>query len=1438
MSGSNFPIKGTIDLDITRAIASLNTFDSMLDKVNQKMASIKGVTASTGQNITGLGNTFSSTSGNVTQFGDAVTNVSAKANQGLQSIVTTAKGVGAPFQQAGTSVQQFSNTYDNTGRVIKSTSTAVDQNAQAVNRLSPTYRQLDSNVGLVSNSQNKYIDITRNAIAQNNQYTGALGNMGRSLTSASGSAEQLVKSKQNLFDKASPLISKFSGLSFSVTGLVTAYNEAINMSGLLEDAQKRVDDATTRLNIAIETHGKLSTEATRAQLELEKAERALGFQNRVVNLSYQDMLPFVVLLGSSFTKIATENLPKLIAKKAEWAAQGTSLFEILKNKLNPATVKMGTDAAASAANMSAVAPAMITSAKGTDVATASMGRAAIAANTLKFSIRSLLVATGIGAAIVAASVAFDVWQKANADSSSATDKLTTSTENFGKVIPDVDTKTSGFNSTIADLKAKATEAKAPIDTLAESIGNVVSKLFAGGFIPEVKETGEPLTEAEKEEGIKPIPQSQFDTESQTSGRILEFSQLAKEVQEDITKRAEEATEQIREMTLEINTLNKSEFIHAQALAHSGENYNKLVQVMGKYNPELQANTQEYVKNLATQHDIERQLKAQNKELINSAQNMGLNSAELELLNSEHENFVNVTSDTNKNVDVANNKLALMILRYGAFKNALFDSTKTIQSLNLGVKDGVESFNGLIDSTLRSTVAQVTFEGKVRDTISLLGADLPQGIEKTTSNYVLLLEAILGNREAFNTLRDEMAKTIQETAKLNQSFADAVAGMVNEKGKFDKEFKDFLKDVLPKDLRKEFKVHAEFRAEEAELKKSINDFLTIVLDLMSSNDNPLTPELEANPDFTNSDFTESVQGLYDKIQEEIEDEKLSPVLGEGIMLRLTEAINQAEAGDMVGARETLQKALGLMTGQLDTKEVSDVAGQKVSEAIDNIDPKLKQMFIDAGIDDEQIPKLLALLKRGVADEEVPINAIASSTSPQTIKNDIEGTIGDIEMKGTVTNTPEMKSTIQTDIADSPIEMKGTITEAPLGENVGTDINTELEGEINPVIQNGTLGENFAGNVQSQVEGTINEENAPKLPLAPFVNPDPVLQQALAIGKAVTFQMEEGAKDPFPNAPLMNAEPALQQALTVGQAVTTQIETGMNDPLPIVPAPNTETFLEAVGQMLETTYNNFNGTFETLIEDINEKLTEGQEGWFEIMVGFIDDTITEINRILLNTEELIETMSEKLDEGQQDWFDIIVGFIDDTITETDRILTHTEDIIDDIEQAYKTGTVKWIKLIINFVDAYEDEIDKMSDITADEVKEINSELDKIKKSVKTVHTIETRRTNANQFGSEFTTDAFSPQLLIVGEGSRKEKVKISPVGTPEFQTDNPEVEDLNRSKNRVRTASSSRSGGSSNGFATGNGQTIILNENVTVVTPMGEEIGNTQFRRMYKNLGAHG
>lgn len=262
-----------------------------------------------------------------------------------------------------------------------------------------------------------------NAIQKtSNEFRNSVGNTSLA-TGAMSKYEKETKKTDSTLKSFGEKFRDNRGIIFGIAGMTSALGEAVGMLGMFSDTQLRAQEAQDHLNDLVDqgvTHGKAYNDA---MAEVTKQNRFFNMVTRNTILSQMDMIFFTTMVISGLIKLKTESngaggiLSKL-----------TGIFRMGK-----------TEAGGLSTGLSNVS--------------VEMGKAGKSATALGISLRSALIASGIGAAIVVVGLAVSSLMSYMEQTNKKSEEWTKSLDDLsGGLIQVNSVLAEEFNNTILNSK--------------------------------------------------------------------------------------------------------------------------------------------------------------------------------------------------------------------------------------------------------------------------------------------------------------------------------------------------------------------------------------------------------------------------------------------------------------------------------------------------------------------------------------------------------------------------------------------------------------------------------------------------------------------------------------------------------------------------------------------------------------------------------------------------------------------------------------------------------------------------------------------------------------------------------------------------------------------------------------------------------------------------
>lgn len=1433
MANANYNLSSTLTINATSALAAIKSVDTGLTSLSTKIKSTQAAFSSFGAGSAGGFNTVTA---NVTKTGAAVDQLNLKS-----------KAMGTGFVQ---SAGQISTAVTSINTPLNTTTQSALKLDTSFKQMPISMRQIDSAAATNTASLGRVNQSALGNIQSQTNFRAKLADTSQGLNQTTSAQDNLEKSGTRLQDRIGGIVSRVGGMVFSITGMIQSYSEAIAMQGLLETSQQRVQEATVALSQAIIENGASSTEAVRAQQELTDAQRALSFQNRVTMLSWQDMIPFAVLLGITSSKLASQHLPALIKGKQAAAKAATDMGNTIKSTVNPSLNIFGTSANSANTAVKPLAPTMVATSGALRTYTGAANTATVATNGLKFSIRALLVATGIGAGLVAASIAFDAWQRSSDAASTSTANFSTvtkeATNQINPLIEKVDATTEAFKNQVNQIdvligkykeipgaekavitpglgKNSAAIAFTPdqflkqravansndfetqkrmYDIVNKAGGNQLNTLsndqirqrleglrgqFQGSEIDYLKSQVLQFTRAQDttgtlentpfglQKGYERMTLDQLMSGATSGGKAFDKFGARTDLAKNEGDAQKQLTDILKQKEAALKTLNDTQ-------GQTNKGVNQAIQEtlgLSKANVPLAAAHQRAIEQSKVQNaalaDTKMSLTEQNKSLVATAESMGLNSYEIGKLSQAQEGFGGSTQQTIAKLNDVNGQLTMNILNQGKYKNAVYDSNIAQQTLQNGIVGAVSSFNDLLTSSIQNEQQTRTYNALLNEHAQNLGVQLPAGIEKTTKNMELLVTAAKGSSASFEELQNVMINQLSAFEQFGAKMDESIIKGLKENGKkFEKETRKHLEDVFGKATMKEFELDAKAKFKEKELLTMIEQDLYRIVSLTKLQESIIDPNIT----FDKNKFEDLMGMLKTEIETRMKDNTISELTGKNLTEQIDRALQLVASGKP--PEDVLKSIMAMFTapgglGTLDVEQMKNMTSGQLKEYLSGVKPEVQKVGKELGT---------ALYDSMIIE-------------PDKSKGDTHA----IEMftpkkKGAmVFPAPDMTS-FQSAVTTGMTTAKTTIVQnATLAmTEFGTEMTT---GFTNTQAATDTFVTDFGTRINQMSEmmmletGKINEEFA-------------LSSQGWALNVDTFITL-------FGERINQMSEMMLLETGLINEEFATSLATWITQ---------FDVFITGYGERINQMSDMM--LLETGV--IGEELAVSLAGYITQFDEFIvqyGERINQMSDIMLLEAGAI---GDELQTGIDTWQNQITSFIENYTNAIDGMSDVMADESSQVEDELQGGIDQWQRQIKSFMSNFEDSIDEMSDIVADEVAEVNKELAKIERDIKVNVSVNVNKSGGNAYGGEYQTEAFQPQLLMVGEGARREKVKITPAGRSEFQDERQKEID----KGVIMVAEGQRGGGGS--------QPIVLNETIIINNTDGSQRVEKR-RKVFGGLGSH-
>jgi hypothetical protein len=643
---------------------------------------------------------------------------------------------------------------------------------------------------------------------------------------------------------------------------------------------------------------------------------------------------------------------------------------------------------------------------------------------------------------------------------------------------------------------------------------------------------------------------------------------------------------------------------------------------------------------------------------------------------------------------------------------------------------------------------------------------------------LLVAATTGNSAAFAELQKQVEASIRSMEELGGKTTDAMLkGMKDSGKKFTKEAREMLEMWIKDANIDEYEAHAKLKFNEKTATDALAFSLNTIISKTKEMDlDPATPQIELSPE-VDTMLQQDIQAILDKIPKLIESGDLGEKAGTNLTTQFERAMDLLKQGKYDEAIKQLNDTLTAPggIGSMDATQISSSAEGAVKTALNK----------------SKTPMSTEATKVGKAVSEAFYKGWEGGG---TIGNEATGEKGSLDQKGMKFPAPDMTD-FQSAVTTGMTTAKTTIVQnATLAM---TDFGTEMTtGFTNTQSATDTFVTDFGTRINQMSEimiletGKINEEFALS-----------AQGWALNVDTFITL---------FGERINQMSDMMLLETGLINEEFATSIATWITQ---------FDVFITGYGERINQMSDMM--LLETGL--INEEFATTVETWLTQFDTFITGYGERINQMsdMMNLEAT--AIEEEIQTGIDTWQNQITSFVTNYDNAIDAMSDTMNEEASQIEDELQDGIDQWQQQIKSFISNFENSIDTMSDTVADEVAEVNKELDKIKKDIQVNVNVKVNKSSGNAYGGEYETEAFSPQLLMVGEGARREKVKITPAGRSEF----PDERQKEIDKGVVMVAESRRGGGQ---------QPIVLNETIIINNADGSQRVERR-KKVFGGLGSH-
>lgn len=369
----------------------------------------------------------------------------------MTGIPTASQQAAAGLQQVGTASNQAAQQTQNTISIFNNLGTRVSSLGQQFSATTAPVQTLSTGMNQLGITSQNTFQTIQAAGGPLNNLNSQLGQTSTAMDKTTTSGNKLVE----IFRGNRGLVFGASALFGTLTGIVFEFQ-------LVSDAQNQVSESTARLNELVAQGQQGTTQFSQAQQALAKDERFLEFSTRNLALAFTNMIPDTLLIINGILSLSQ----KLTATKVPMQELATSTTN---TGIQIRTT--GLIAATSEAPLTGLGVAGRSAGIG-------MTEAGVGARFLGVSLRSLLISTGIGAALVVIGLALEPVIEGFIQSRQAADQAASGLgDAAGKIGGSASQVESKFNDLIDASKAAELGISSSSDDMASNFSENTKQMI-------------------------------------------------------------------------------------------------------------------------------------------------------------------------------------------------------------------------------------------------------------------------------------------------------------------------------------------------------------------------------------------------------------------------------------------------------------------------------------------------------------------------------------------------------------------------------------------------------------------------------------------------------------------------------------------------------------------------------------------------------------------------------------------------------------------------------------------------------------------------------------------------------------------------------------------------------------------------------------------------
>jgi uncharacterized protein YeaO (DUF488 family) len=740
-----------------------------------------------------------------------------------------------------------------------------------------------------------------------------------------------------------------------------------------------------------------------------------------------------------------------------------------------------------------------------------------------------------------------------------------------------------------------------------------------------------------------------------------------------------------------------------------------------------------------------------------------------------------------------------------YTKALTDTETHAKLVAEGHLAGALALKDYFNEIVSGTAQQETFNAGIKAFVESIGG-LPPGIKETAENMDLWIKAVTGSEEALASLDKQIQDNVIKSFGEMQKAFEADVQTWKQGGDAADELKDKLKDLIPKDIREPIILNMEVSASEQSIKESIDLMERHLFTVIQTGAGKTQYAYQANVEATVNEDTGAK--MLEKLKSNISDNldtkggDISSVTAD----KMTAIIDKGITAIHANPQNASNIVLGIFS-ELDT-----IKGKLGTQFGILTDDAVKAMGVPKGAIEAA---KAAMAEVGTMGSEAYGAALVAQlekqgADPQVIEN-VKKSFANVPAEGTAAGNTT--ATVFNEAFLSAINVNQGMIDA---FQIGSESIIQMTGiTVETMVKAWTLLVEDMALVNDQIIAAFEVGNTSLIEQTGIVIETMVKAWDLLVQDIVLVNDQIITAFETSNGSLIEQ---------TGIVITTMIEAWnlLVEDIIEINAQIIEAFETSNGSLIEQTGITIEAMVESyalLLESIIDVNAQIIEAFETSNTSLLDQTTITITAMVEAYALLVEGIQEDLDaigkafeDGAEAWRTTIETVVEDMLTEFESMTDQVSQVIDDISGVFEDGAEEWLTTVEDVVESIISEFETIPDQVSQVVDDINSEIDKITKEVTIKVKYDTSgKPSGAAFGTDFVTTRGQAQVLVVGEGATRERVRVSREGEPGFY-----------------------GGGEGGG---GGGGSMIVNDTINVYTSAGEFLGSARTRRIFKNLESH-